>query len=73
MLAEWHISPEYILENWTDEQLESFWVARNQRVLETDRAFARAREEQGQSQDSGSRKVTDAELFAAMGLATGQA
>lgn len=32
MLAEWHLSPDDILENWTEERLDLFWRKRNKRL-----------------------------------------
>jgi predicted transglutaminase-like cysteine proteinase len=62
VLAEWHLTPEYILDNWTDEQFEEFWQARNRRIVESERAL-RGKEEEP---DLPSARVSDAELFALM-------
>lgn len=62
MLAEWHLSPEYLLENWTDEQFEAFWQARNGRVLETARVLAPKAEQPSTL----NRRVSDAELLSFM-------
>lgn len=69
MLVEWHLTPEYLLENWTDEQFEAFWQARNQRIVSIDRAIAKA----SKPNDAGSssevtRRVSDQELFQLMGM-----
>jgi hypothetical protein len=32
MLSEWHLSPDDILERWTDERLDLFWTKRNDRM-----------------------------------------
>ncbi len=77
MLAEWHLSPEYILENWTDMQIEAFWEARNRRILETSRAMRQPDREVDENlphnAPSISRRVSDTELFSMMGIAPGQA
>jgi len=69
------VAPEYILENWTDEQFESFWQARNSRILETDRAIQRASQPDRTPHFSPppSRRVSDMELFSMMGINTGKA
>jgi len=67
MLAEWHQTPEYFLEHWTDEQFEAFWQARNQRMLAVDRALSDTRN--SPQTPAGSRRVADYELFHEMGIA----
>jgi|HubBroStandDraft_2_1064218.scaffolds.fasta_scaffold221471_2 hypothetical protein len=32
MLSEWHLSPDDILDRWTDERLDLFWTKRNERM-----------------------------------------
>ena len=44
MLAEWHISPDEILERWTDERMAIFWEKRNDRILRNSEAMKRATE-----------------------------
>lgn len=71
MLAEWHLSPEYILEHWTDHQIEAFWQARNRRILETSRALRPADNEcpdAVQSPGAERRKVSDTEYFNMAGI-----
>jgi len=41
-----------LLDNWTDEQFEHFWQARNQRIVETDRALNRPKTEQPSTSNS---------------------
>ena len=65
VLSEWHQTPEYILENWTDEQFEAFWRARNRRIRETDRLL-RPKSEGLDSPES--RQVSDVDIFAKMGI-----
>ena len=62
MLAEWHLTPEYLLENWTDEQFDAFWQARNSRIVETTRALKPKEPEQRTK----NKRVSDTELFAYM-------
>jgi hypothetical protein len=70
ILAEWHQPPEYFLDNWTDEQFEAFWRARNQRIVATDKAIADARKPDGTSPQpqSANRRMSSQELFTMMGI-----
>jgi hypothetical protein len=68
MLAEWHLSPEYILDNWTDMQIEAFWSARNRRIVETGRALRPAEESAPPSQITETKRVTDTEFFSLSGI-----
>jgi len=52
-----------LLDNWTDEQFEHFWQARNQRIVETDRALNRPKTEQPSPQNV---RVSAEELLALM-------
>lgn len=44
MLSEWHISPDEILERWTDERMAMFWEKRNDRIVRESEAMKRAME-----------------------------
>ena len=68
MLREWHLSPEYILDSWTDEQFESFWDARNENILNLDRAVNAISESPNYSPPAPSKRVSDRELFQMMGI-----
>jgi hypothetical protein len=70
VLAEWHLTPEYLLDNWTDEQFEAFWQSRNQRILAANRAVSDAVRPDGNSSQPpvGNRIVSDQELFEQMGM-----
>jgi hypothetical protein len=59
------MTPEFVLENWTDEQFEAFWRARNHRVRETDRLM-RPKSEGDSTPER--RQISDVELFAKMGI-----
>lgn len=66
ILFEWHLTPEYILDNWTDEQFELLCEKRNERMIATNDAMARA---SGESKSSGpAKRVSDVELFQQMGI-----
>jgi len=59
LLAEWHLPPDYILSNWTDEVL----------VLMTDKLIERKeREAKAFSGKPSSRAVSDGQLFSEMGV-----
>lgn len=67
MLAEWHVTPEYILDNWTDEQFQAFWDARNNRIRAINELVPAAPAAPGRgAEDNRSRRVSDMELFAMM-------
>jgi len=54
MMAEWHVPPDYIINNWTEEMLE----------LMSDKLVERKeRENQALRGSSSSAKVSDATLF----------
>lgn len=62
-MVEWHVSPDYIVNNWTDELLDLMvekLVERKQREVQA----ARPASLQG---DSGGHKVPDSILFAHAG------
>ena len=67
VLAEWHLTPEYLLDNWTDEQFDYFFDARNKRILETSRALKPKQETAPTQADT---RVSDTELFALMRKST---
>ena len=64
-MVEWHLPPDYIVDNWTDELL----------VLMTDKLVERKAREAGKAEEveagpnnlSGKNRVSDAELFRIMG------
>jgi hypothetical protein len=58
-----------MLDNWTDEQFEAFWSARNHRIV----AIRETTEPEEDSSVLDRRWVTDMELFAQMGIAEGSA
>ena len=61
MLAEWHLSPDEILERWTDERLDLFWRKRNQR-LQRLRAMM---EDENEQPEQKPRYVSNREFFTA--------
>ena len=56
-MSEWHITPDYILNNWTDEQLELYVVKLVERKT-------RATQPESSHGNSGGHKVSDSVLFA---------
>jgi hypothetical protein len=66
-LVEWHLSPEYLNENWTEELLALMFQKRNERI---ERAQATTAGESTTARPSqpASRRVTDTELLAQMGI-----
>ena len=69
-MAEWHLTPEYILENVTDEEFAMYWRKRNERVVAADRAVEKLSDQDSAPQYSAtaSRRVSDVELFKMMGI-----
>jgi hypothetical protein len=73
VLAEWHLTPEYILENWTDELFELMWDKRNERMLAIESSIAAAR---GESPTAGrnyvvpqvAKEISDVEMFSKLGI-----
>lgn len=68
MLAEWHLSPDEILERWTEERLDLFWHKRNERMRRMNAAL-RGEEEttkpprEGQNKEQEPRRVSHREFF----------
>jgi len=60
LLAEWHITPDYIVNNWTDELLNLMIEKLTERKGKESKAM------KSTSSDSG--KVSDDELLAKMGI-----
>lgn len=58
MIIEWHLPPDYIVNNWTDELLALMCEKLSDRKRHESEAFENAREGRG------SNKVSDKELFA---------
>ena len=69
-LREWHLTPEYILENWTDELFELMWEKRNERVTAEAEMIEHAHEEaqEGRMRSSRAKPMTDIELMHAAGI-----
>ena len=69
MLAEWHLTPEYILENWTDELFELMWEKRNERIRAINKlaAVPVSTDNHTESHEP-SKRVSDKELFSIMGI-----
>lgn len=66
LLAEWHLPPDYIADNWTDEMLQLMLgklVERKERLNE-----ALSRVSQGLDTEGSDRVVSDAALFNMLGL-----
>lgn len=61
MLSEWHLSPDDILENWTDERLDVFWTKRNERMERMRLALEGLTEERAEQP----RYVSNQEFFTA--------
>ena len=70
ILAEWHLTPEYLLENWTDEQFARFWDARNERMKFINQSAQRPADYEDQRDKV---RVSDTQLFAMMGIKQAQA
>ena len=67
-MAEWHLPPDYIVDNWTDELLELMCeklVKRKQREL--DAIQGKKGTQGGPPIKPGTKIVSDKELFATMG------
>jgi hypothetical protein len=70
-LRYWGTTPEYLLENWTDEQFERFWTGFNENraaessVLSEIHGGAAASDNAPQAR---SKRVSDVELFQQMGI-----
>ena len=58
MLAEWHITPDYIVNNWTDELLT---------LMIEKMAERKKREVQAMRPPSGDNKVSDSDMFGMLG------
>lgn len=66
MLSEWHLPPEYILDNWTDELLDlmvSKMVARHKRMN-----AAMEGKEQFPANGAGEQLVPEVDLFRRAGI-----
>ena len=61
MLAEWHLSPDEILERWTDERLDLFWRKRNERL----RRLRAMMEDENEQPEQQPRRVSNREFFTA--------
>ena len=80
ILSEWHLSPEYILEHWSDEQFDRFWDARNERFRQTSAVIDEQRNQAepstaGQGNQTimsklrnDTKNANDQEFFASMGI-----
>ena len=58
-MAEWHITPDYILNNWTDEQLDLYI----EKLVERKKREVQAMRPASLPGDSGGYKVPDSVLF----------
>ena len=54
MLVEWHLTPEYILDNWTDEEF----------ALMVEKLVERKKRQAGAAEDGNEQRVSDSQLFA---------
>jgi hypothetical protein len=65
-MAEWHITPDYIIENWTDELL-ALMVDKLSERKEREVDAIKGRRTSGVSVQSSTQWVSDKELFAQAG------
>lgn len=61
MLSEWHLSPDEILDHWTEERLDLFWQKRNERM----RRLRATTEDGDEDVEQKPRYVSNREFFTA--------
>ena len=65
-MVEWHVAPDYIVNNWTDEQLD-LMIEKLVKRKKGEASYLQSKESGVTRHEPGTREVSDRELFRLMG------